>query len=52
MLLRKDILGNDINYECMGCAIGKGEMELPGGVIYKDEPLGTGLGCHIGCEWA
>lgn len=35
MLLRKDILGNDINYECMGCAIGKGKMELPGGVIYK-----------------
>ncbi len=22
------------------------------GVLEPDEPLGTGLWCHIGCEWA
>jgi hypothetical protein len=28
-----DILGRHWTYDCMGCAIANGEMEVPGGVI-------------------
>ncbi len=30
-----DFLGNEWNYDCMGCAIAKEEMEIPGGIIYN-----------------
>ncbi len=29
---RKDILGNEIKSECVGCAIVRGEVKLPGGI--------------------
>jgi|UPI0003B52C79 hypothetical protein len=31
---RKDILGNEIKSECVGCVIVRGEVKLPGGIIY------------------
>ena len=36
---RKDILGNEIKSECVGCAIVRGEVELPGGIIYDGESI-------------
>ena len=36
---RKDILGNEIKSECIGCAIVRGEIELPGGVIYDGKSV-------------
>ncbi len=36
---RKDILGNEIKSECVGCAIVKGEIQLPGGVIYDGKSI-------------
>ena len=36
---RKDILGNEINTDCIGCAIAKGEMELPGGILYDGKSI-------------
>ena len=30
-----DFLGNKWSYECMGCAVAKKEIELPGGIIYE-----------------
>ena len=36
---RKDILGNDIKSECVGCAIVRGEVNLPGGIIYDGESI-------------
>lgn len=30
-----DFLGNEWKYECMGCSIAKGEIEIPGGIIYE-----------------
>lgn len=30
-----DFLGNEWKYNCMGCAIAKGEIEIPGGIIYN-----------------
>ena len=30
-----DILGNKWNYNCMGCSVSAGEIELPGGLIYN-----------------
>ena len=35
----KDILGKEHCYSCLGCAIGSGEMELPGGVIYDGKGI-------------
>ena len=32
-----DFLGNELKYDCMGCAISKGEIEIPGGIIYEGE---------------
>ena len=36
---RKDILGNEIKSECVGCAIARGEVNLPGGIIYDGESI-------------
>lgn len=30
-----DFLGNVWNYDCMGCAIARGEIKMPGGIIYE-----------------
>lgn len=30
-----DILGNVWNYDCMGCAINRGDLIPPGGIIYE-----------------
>ena len=30
-----DFLGNVWNYDCMGCAISRGEIKIPGGIIYE-----------------
>lgn len=30
-----DFLGKRWNYDCMGCAISKGEIKIPGGIIYE-----------------
>lgn len=38
---RKDILGNVIKSECVGCAIVRGEIQLPGGVIYDGKSMHT-----------
>ena len=31
---RRDILGNEIITDCIGCSIVKGDIELPGGILY------------------
>ncbi len=38
-----DFLGNELKYECMGCAISSGKIKIPGGIIYegKHTILGT-----------
>ena len=36
---RKDILGNEIKSDCVGCGIVRGELSLPGGVIYDGESI-------------
>jgi diadenosine tetraphosphate (Ap4A) HIT family hydrolase len=36
---RKDILGNEIKSECVGCAIVGGEIPLPGGIIYDGKSI-------------
>jgi diadenosine tetraphosphate (Ap4A) HIT family hydrolase len=36
---RKDILGNEIKSKCVGCAIVRGEVKLPGGIIYDGESI-------------
>ena len=30
-----DFLGNVWIYDCMGCAISRGEIKIPGGIIYE-----------------
>lgn len=30
-----DFLGNEWKYTCMGCAISKGKIQIPGGIIYE-----------------
>lgn len=39
----RDFLGNEWNYDCMGCAISNGDIKIPGGIIYegKHTILGT-----------
>ena len=32
-----DILGKEWHYDCMGCAIGRGDIETPGGVIFAGD---------------
>ena len=44
---RKDILGNEINCDCIGCAITKGDLQLPGGVIYNGESIILGADPEI-----
>lgn len=34
-----DILGRKWTYECMGCAIGRGEVLTPGGVIFEGKTV-------------
>ena len=36
---RKDILGNEISTNCIGCSIVKGEIELPGGILYDGKSI-------------
>ena len=36
---RKDIMGNEIKSECIGCAIVRGEVNLPGGIIYDGKSI-------------
>ena len=36
---RKDILGNEINTECIGCSIARGEVNLPGGMLYDGKAI-------------
>ena len=36
---RKDILGNEIRNECVGCAIVNGEIQPPGGIIYDGKSI-------------
>ena len=36
---RKDILGNEIKNECVGCAVANGEINLPGGIIYDGKSI-------------
>ena len=31
----KDFLGNEWAYECMGCAVSRGEIQVPGGIIKR-----------------
>lgn len=33
----KDFLGNEWEYDCLGCAIGKNDVHVPGGFIKKTE---------------
>ena len=42
-----DILGRKWKYESMSCAIAKGELELPGGLIYEDEYITVGADTEI-----
>lgn len=35
MMKTKDFLGNEWEYDCMGCAINAGSMTAPGGFIHK-----------------
>lgn len=30
-----DFLGNEWKYDCMACAISKGDIKIPGGIIYE-----------------
>lgn len=30
-----DFLGNEWTYDCMGCSIARGEIKIPGGIIYE-----------------
>ena len=32
----KDVLGNDIEFDCMGCDIANHKMIPPGGYVYED----------------
>ena len=36
---RRDVLGNEIKSDCIGCSIVNGEIELPGGVIYDGKGI-------------
>lgn len=35
MKVIKDFLGNELKYECMGCAISNLKISIPGGIIYN-----------------
>lgn len=34
-----DFLGNKWNYDCMGCAISRGDIKVPGGIIYEGKHI-------------
>ena len=34
-----DFLGNEWHYDCMGCAIARGKIKIPGGIIYNGKFL-------------
>ena len=36
---RKDILGNEISTDCIGCSIVKGEIVPPGGILYDGKAI-------------
>ncbi len=38
----KDFLGNEWTFECLGCSIANGEIEIPGGVIYDGNAVVLG----------
>lgn len=42
-----DFLGNEWKYDCMGCAISRGDIEIPGGVIYNGKFLTLGADPEI-----
>lgn len=42
-----DILGRKWKYDCMSCAIAKGELELPGGLIFEDKYITIGADVEI-----
>lgn len=42
-----DILGKEWHYECMGCAIGKGEVIVPGGAIFEGKTVLLGADPEI-----
>ena len=44
---RKDILGNEIGCDCIGCAIAKGDLQLPGGIIYDGKSIILGADPEI-----
>ena len=45
--IRKDIAGNNIPFECVGCAISQGNLKLPGGIIYEGKSLILGADPEI-----
>ncbi|MBR3230950.1 HIT family protein [Candidatus Saccharibacteria bacterium] len=34
-----DFLGNSWSFECVGCAIASGEVQVPGGILYEGEHI-------------
>ena len=38
----KDFWGNEWTFECLGCSIANGEIEIPGGVIYDGKTIVLG----------
>ena len=42
-----DFLGNVWNYDCMGCAISRGEIKIPGGSIYEGKHIILGADPEI-----
>jgi hypothetical protein len=34
---KTDFLGNELNYECLGCSIHNKEIEIPGGIIFESD---------------
>jgi diadenosine tetraphosphate (Ap4A) HIT family hydrolase len=46
-VIRKDILGNEIRSECIGCGIVSGDITLPGGIIYDGRSIILGADPEI-----
>ena len=34
-----DFLGNTLSFDCMGCAITNGEIQVPGGIMYDGKSV-------------
>ena len=45
--MRKDFFGNEINCDCIGCAIAKESLLLPGGIIYDGKSIILGADPEI-----